>query len=97
MAERRIWQGGSAPQDMAAPLTAQTKTAARCGAAVTRSAGKGVSRPGKLTRRYAACLIFSAATAKRFEIGWNTSPASFSMVSLFFDVSAIIWSNAVRA
>src|SRR4051812_35826248 len=34
MAERRIWHGGSFGQGAAAPLTAQTKTAAPCGAAV---------------------------------------------------------------
>ena len=44
-----------------------------------------------------ATLILSAAMATRFEIGWATSPASFSIVSADFDVSAIIVSNIDRA
>jgi len=35
---------------------------------------------------YAAIFTFSTATATRFEIGWATSPASFSIASVFFDV-----------
>src|SRR5690242_21157136 len=46
--------------------------------------------------RYAATLIFSTATAARFDSGWATSPASLSSASLFFEVSATSASNAER-
>lgn len=45
---------------------------------------------------YAAIFTFSTATATRFEIGWATSPASFSIASVFFDVCATTESNAER-
>ncbi len=44
----------------------------------------------------AAVLIFSIATATRFETGCAASPASLMNASVFFEVSATIESNAVR-
>jgi hypothetical protein len=41
-------------------------------------------------------LIFSAASATRFEIGLATSPASFSIASVFFELSATNESNWPR-
>ena len=61
--------------------------------------GRAEARPPQFRRSegaYAATLIFSAATATRFEIGWATSPASFSIASVFFDVWATTESNAER-
>ncbi len=48
------------------------------------------------SRDQAAIFTFSAAIATRFEIGWATSPASFSIVSVEREVSATIMSNALR-
>jgi hypothetical protein len=89
MAERRIWHCGS---DRQGP---KTKTAAPTGGGRRVARREGV--PDRVCIAQAASLIFSAATAKRFEIGWKMSPASFSAVSLFFEVSAISWSKAERA
>ena len=47
--------------------------------------------------RQALIFIFSAATAKRLLSGWAISPASFSIVSVDFDVSATSVSKLVRA
>jgi len=44
----------------------------------------------------AAVLIFSIATATRFETGCAASPASLMNASVFFEVSATIESNALR-
>ena len=54
--------------------------------------------PGAARRQaQAGIFILSVATATRFEIGCATSPASFSVVSVDFEVWATIASNAERA
>lgn len=51
----------------------------------------GAAMPHRFRAYQAAVLIFAAASAKRFEIGWKLSPASLTIASLFFDA----WATSV--
>jgi len=68
----------------------------KCGAGRKNGRPVGAAVPYALRdcRYQAAVLNFSAATAKRLESGWNTSPASFSEASVFFEVWATSASKA---
>ncbi len=85
MVSRRIWQAHTRGQGLRTRKRPPRK-AERPSIGPAEGEGAGPKR----VAAYAASLIFSAATAKRFEIGWKISPASLSIISLPFELSAII-------
>ncbi len=83
-----IWQAPRREQGHACPQALETRTAAARGATAAAN-----PRRSAADQRVATPLIFSAVTARRLEIGWNISPASLTIVSVIFEVSATIASN----
>lgn len=94
----KIWHArGQAQGAEPARRTIPRPSAAKKRAAVRLDDRPFAREPAPGDPRQALIFIFSAATAKRLLSGWAISPASFSIVSVDFDVSATSVSKLVRA